>query len=174
MTSQINNQQKYIVSCLWFDVGKILFNNLPFVFEVVSSTPRAAKRILAASLAARGTLKVNCCKCFCFVVHTCVCEWILRLQTAQNCQAAQPLTRHDICFHNAKTSMPLGTNNIRITLFLPCLAERHHPVHVFWAIIQLGCYDPSVCVASFVDATIRKEMNASYELTPLFRSSCQP
>ena len=68
----------------------------------------------------------------------------------------------------------MGTNNIRITLFLPCLAERHHHVHVFWVIIQLGCYDPNVCVVSFVDATIRKEMKTSHDLTPLFRSFCQP
>ena len=55
----------------------------------------------------------------------------------------------------------MGTNNIRIILFLPCLAEPHHHVHVFWMIIQLGCYDPNVCVASCVDATIREEMNVT-------------
>ena len=43
------------------------------------------------------------------------------------------------------------TNNIRITLFLPCLAERHPPCACFWVIIQLESYDPNVCVASFVE-----------------------
>ena len=41
MTS--HNQQKYGVSCLWFDVGKILFNNLSFVFEVVFLNPQSSK-----------------------------------------------------------------------------------------------------------------------------------
>ena len=39
----LSNQQKYVVSCLWFDVGKILFNNLPFVFEVVFLNPQSSK-----------------------------------------------------------------------------------------------------------------------------------
>ena len=34
------NQQKYVVSCLWFDVGKVLFNNLPFAFRVRSRFPQ--------------------------------------------------------------------------------------------------------------------------------------
>ena len=39
----LSNQQKYVVSCWWFDVGKILFNNLPFVFEVVFFNPQSSK-----------------------------------------------------------------------------------------------------------------------------------
>ena len=41
MTS--HNKQKYDVSCLCFDVGKILFNNLSFVFEVVFLNHQSSK-----------------------------------------------------------------------------------------------------------------------------------
>ena len=41
MTSQ--DQQKYVVSCLWFDVGKIMFNNLSFVLDVIVLNPQSSK-----------------------------------------------------------------------------------------------------------------------------------
>ena len=39
----LSNEQKYVVSCLWFDVAKLLFNNLSFVFEVVFLNPQGRK-----------------------------------------------------------------------------------------------------------------------------------
>ena len=40
MTSQINQNA---LSCLWFDVGRMLFSNVPFVLEVGFLNPQSRK-----------------------------------------------------------------------------------------------------------------------------------
>ena len=94
MTSQIN---KNTMSCLWFDVGRMLFSNVPFVFEVGFLNPQSSKMKTGNQPSSNifesqilNTFQICC-------AHAC-----LRIEVATsrhpNIQFAQTLTRHDTVF----------------------------------------------------------------------------
>ena len=150
MTSQIN---KYTLSCLWFDVGRMLFSNVPFVFVVGFLHPPNSNLFERQMLHAFSNL-------------LCTCMFANR-----DCDFKTPeifnLPKHGpdmtLCFASCKN---IHGKKSFVYNIVPTNFDGMPPILcMFWFQYSLGCHDSKKGFL-FVDATFRQEMNASHELTP--------